>query len=215
MTNRVVMFLGALALVAQGAYLVGCSGGSSSTKVPIMSGTGGAGGGAGAAGMSGSGTCDKGATTAPSIGEVCVDVKSKGTCDKDGIPGTADDLPCWNTCGPNKSGIKNCTCVANAWSCPTCDYDVSDPSKFQCYKTDTSAACPPDSTDTSGNMLPASGGACTQDPCKPCGSASANSYRDSTGVPKMGWCICVPTTDGSGGGVYSCASVKEWAPQCH
>lgn len=217
MKNRAVTFFGAAALVAQCVVVFGCSSGSGgaatggSTGTPA--GTGGAGGSSTGAGGTGSGMCTAANTAAP-IGDPCVNVKNKDACDMDGIAGTVDDKNCWNTCGPNKSGTKNCNCVAKAWNCPTCDYDLSNPKAFDCYKTDTATACPPDATDTSGAMLPASGGACTQAPCKPCGSATANSYRDGSGTPKMGWCICVPKTDGTGS-VYSCASVKEWAPQCN
>jgi hypothetical protein len=211
MTKRLVMFLGVAAL-AQCLVSSACSssGGQTGTGGSVGGGTGGAKGGGGS---TGSGTCDKGGTVA-AVGTACANVKNKAACDMDGIPGTADDTACWNTCGPNKSGTKNCTCTGGAWSCPTCDYDVADPTKYACYKTAGSAACPPDATDTSGMMLPASGGDCTLAPCTPCGSASATSYRDSSGSPKAGWCICVPKTDGTGGSVYSCASVLEWAPQC-
>jgi hypothetical protein len=212
MTYRLVTLLGSAVLVVQFGIFSGCSSGGGATTGTggsgTASGTGGAAGGSnGGGGSTGSGACDKQNTAHPT-GDQCVGVNNKAAC----VVGT--DKDCWNTCGPNHSGVKNCTCVAGLWSCPTCDYDTTDPSKFACYKNAGSAACPPDPSDTSGNMLPGSGGACTQDPCKPCGSGAANSYRDSSGAPKAGWCICVPKTDGTGA-VYSCASVKEWAPQCN
>lgn len=214
MTNRVATIFGAAVLCAQCLVSVGCSSSSTGPAAGTggSTGTGNSTGTGGSTGAGGAGSCDKAAGAAP-VGLACVGVKNKAACNMDGVLGTADDLACFNTCGPNKSGTKNCTCTGGLWACPTCDYDVSVPSKFACYKTATAVLCPPDPTDTSGGMLPASGGACTLDPCKPCGSASVNSYRDSSGVPKFGWCICVPTTDGTGS-VYSCASVLEWAPQC-
>jgi hypothetical protein len=213
MTNRLMTLLGAAGLVAQLVIVSGCSSGGGATTGTGGSGTpsgtgGSSGGGNGGANAGGSsGACDKPNTAHP-MGDQCVGVNNKAACVD------ATDKPCWNTCGPNHSGVKNCNCVGGMWSCPACEYDTTDPSKFACYKNAGSVACPPDPSDTSGMMLPASGTACTQDPCKPCGSGAANSYRDSSGAPKAGWCVCVPKTDGSGS-VYSCASVKEWAPQCN
>ena len=211
MTNRLVTLLGTAGLLVQFVIVSGCSSGGGAAAgtggSSAQSGTGGAAGSMNVGGSTGSGACDKQNTASP-MGDQCVGVNNKAACV------VATDQPCWNTCGPNHSGVKNCTCVANAWSCPLCEYNTSDPSKFTCYKNAGSVACPPDPSDTSGQMLPASGGACTQDPCKPCGSGAANSYRDSSGAPKAGWCICVPKTDGTGS-TYSCASVKEWAPQCN
>jgi hypothetical protein len=213
MTNRVAIYLGAAVLCAQSLLTVGCS--SSTGATPGTGGTTGTStGNAGSTGTGGAGVCDKGSAAVVALGNPCVEVKNKAVCDQDGVANTADDTACWNTCGPNKSGVKNCTCTGGMWSCPTCDYDITDPRKFDCYKTATAVACPPDPTDSSGAMLPASGGACTLPACQPCGSASVTSYRDSTGAPKAGWCICVPKTDGSNTSVYSCASVLEWAPQC-
>jgi hypothetical protein len=217
-TNRAVTLAGAAFLVAQCVSSFGCSSSGASKAgtggTGVSTGTGGsAGGTSGGGGSTGNGVCDKGGGVA-AVGDQCVGVSNKAPCNMDGVLNTADDAACWNTCGPNKSGVKNCTCAGGTWACPTCDYDVTNPRAYDCYKTAGSVACPPDPSDTSGNMLPASGGACTANACKPCGSAAANSYRDSTGTPKAGWCICVPKTDGTAGGVYSCASVKEWAPQC-
>lgn len=79
-----------------------------------------------------------------------------------------------------------------------------------CYSTAGAVACPPDSHDTSGRKLPAPGGLCTLPPCKPCGSATAPAYRDSTGAPQAGWCICVPKSDDSGIGIYTCFSTRDW-----
>ena len=79
-----------------------------------------------------------------------------------------------------------------------------------CYDTSTSTACPFDKTDPSGKGLPASGSLCLLPPCKPCGSATAPASRDGAGNPRPGWCICVPRSDDSGQGVFSCFSNDEW-----
>ncbi len=79
-----------------------------------------------------------------------------------------------------------------------------------CYDTSASTACPPDKTDPSGKGLPTSGTLCLLPVCKPCGSATAPASRDSAGNPRPGWCICVPRSDDSGQGVFSCFGLEEW-----
>lgn len=158
--------------------------------------------------------CNKGqlGPIAPEL-SACNQTRGKSGCDFDHEPGTADDLPCWYACGPVKSGTKVCTCIGGDWVCPTCAYDVTDPSVYTCFRTDNATLCPADLTDPAGTMLPASGAPCALVACDPCGSADVVAYRDSTGSPKKGWCVCVPREDGLGS-VYSCASVVEWAPVC-
>jgi hypothetical protein len=80
-----------------------------------------------------------------------------------------------------------------------------------CYDTSGATACPPDKSDPSGKGLPASGSLCLLPPCKPCGSATAPASRDSAGKARPGWCICVPRSDDSGQGVFSCFGLDEWA----
>jgi hypothetical protein len=171
-------------------------------------GTGGAGGvgtsGAGGFGAGGAGTggFDGSTPQCPS------GVKNKGAC--------TTEPPCFNSCGPLKSGRKYCTCVAGMWSCPTCAYDPPDNSTgaYNCYKLPPPGAlmvCPADpaNPDPSGMNLPQSGDACLLPPCLPCGSGTNNAYRDPGGTPKIGYCVCSATTFGT----YSCASPVEWPPQ--
>ncbi|MES1204470.1 MAG: hypothetical protein ABUS79_00910 [Pseudomonadota bacterium] len=80
-----------------------------------------------------------------------------------------------------------------------------------CYGTAGAPACPADATDPSGKKLPAVGGHCVLAPCKPCGSATAPAYRDPAGLAQAGWCLCVPQSDDSGVGIYSCFTPAEWA----
>jgi len=130
-------------------------------------------------------------------------VKNKGAC--------TTEPSCNNTCGPLKSGVKACTCAGGMWSCPTCAYTAG--LDYTCYKLPaTLAACKEDTMnnpDMSGMHLPQSGDACTEPACQACGSGTTNAYRDSTGSPKIGYCVC------SGGTMptYSCASTTEWPPQ--
>jgi hypothetical protein len=181
-------------LIAQIPIFYGCS---SSTSNPV-SGTGGTGG---TSSIDASPPADDGGAAQCASG-----VKNKGAC--------TTEPACFNTCGPLKSGKKNCTCAAGMWSCPSCTYDPPDNSTgaYNCYKLPaTLTACPqdPNNPDPSGMNLPASGDACTIPPCMPCGSATNNAYRDSSGTPKIGYCVCSSATSGT----YSCASTTEWAPQ--
>jgi hypothetical protein len=133
-------------------------------------------------------------------------VKNKGPCDiaNPGMP----DPTCFQTCGPLRSGIKNCSCTAGMWNCPVCGYDPA--ANFSCFRPPAvTSACPPDPTkppDPSGMNLPQNGDGCSLPVCTPCGSASGSAYRDAVGAPKIGFCVC------STEGVYSCASINEWPP---
>ena len=79
-----------------------------------------------------------------------------------------------------------------------------------CYDTTSAAACPPDPADPSGQRLPAHGGACRLPLCRPCGSATKPSFRDESGRASAGFCICVPTSDDSGRGVFTCYTTEAW-----
>jgi hypothetical protein len=79
-----------------------------------------------------------------------------------------------------------------------------------CYDTKGARACPPDPTDPTGRKLPAHGGACTLPVCRPCGSEKAPAFRDEAGRPTPGFCICVPKSDDSGRGVFTCYSLDAW-----
>jgi len=79
-----------------------------------------------------------------------------------------------------------------------------------CYSTAGAVACPPDPTDPSGQNLSAHGGACSLHVCRPCGSAAKLAFRDEHGVASAGFCVCVPRSDDSGRGVFTCYSTKAW-----
>ena len=122
-------------------------------------------------------------------------VKNKGACM------TATYVQCANTCGPNKAGYKNCDCFTDVWSCPKCEYV---PGNYDCYRLpDPLEACPVDPNDA-GITLPMVGSPCTRAACSPCGSATLNSYMDSGGSPKAGYCVC------SNEQKWTCASATEW-----
>lgn len=79
-----------------------------------------------------------------------------------------------------------------------------------CYDVSSAAACPPDPSDPSGHKLPAHGGPCKLPVCRPCGSKKVLAFRDEHGAPSAGYCICVPQSDDSGRGTFSCYSVDAW-----
>jgi hypothetical protein len=76
------------------------------------------------------------------------------------------------------------------------------PGSPDCYKATGAGVCPKDPSDPSG--LPQTGAVCSVPICKTCGSDKVPAYRDATGAPHVGWCICVEKSDGSGVRTYSC-----------
>src|SRR5262249_41039151 len=122
------------------------------------------------------------------------------------------DPPCWTTCGPLASGTQNCTCIADPdggvdsgagiWRCPSCGYDPS--KSYACFKRPAAPnPCPKD-----GTMPIRHGASCSAPACVTCGSEYDDTYRDSGGVIKKGYCVC------SDDRKWSCASAFEWPPAC-
>ena len=79
-----------------------------------------------------------------------------------------------------------------------------------CYDTTNASACPPDPADPSGQRLPAHGGPCRLPVCRPCGSETKPSFRDEGGHAAAGFCVCVPMSDDSGRGVFTCHTTEVW-----
>ena len=184
----------------------GATGAAGTNGTAGTTGEAGASGAAGTTGAGGSAQPSDGAVTDAFMGTVdarsapyaavCAStVKNKGACM------TATDVQCANTCGPNKSGYKNCDCYSDVWDCQRCEYVPAD---YSCYRLpDPPEACPMVETDA-GPSLPQVGTACTRAPCKPCGMATALSYLDSVGSPKTGYCVCGSEQK------WTCASTTEW-----
>jgi hypothetical protein len=188
-----------------GAGAAGTTGNAGTTGSAGTMGDAGTSGAAGATGTGGSvapgdgsvadafmGTPDAGGPYAA----VCASmVKNKAACM------TVTDVPCANTCGPNKAGYKNCDCFSDVWSCPKCEYV---PANYDCYRLpDPIEACPVDPNDA-GITLPMVGSPCSRAACSPCGSATLNSYMDSGGSAKVGYCVCGNEQK------WTCASASEW-----
>ena len=133
--------------------------------------TGGSGRRAGDGGVADAFTGTPDARAAPYAAACASTVRNKGACM------TATDVQCANTCGPNKSGYKNCDCYSDVWDCPRCEYVPGD---YSCYRLpDPLEACPMVEPNGRGHRFPAHGrhrparGAA----CSPCGSATAISYH--------------------------------------
>jgi hypothetical protein len=204
--TRAWLHLAAAALAASQVVAAGCS--SASPDVPDAApGQGGAGAGQGGGGAGGGGGAVSCGPFSGANAAVCPDLSNGDTC-------AGTEAPCWKTCGPLKSGVKNCVCGGGTWNCPLCEYDPDPAKSYSCYKRPaTPMLCPPDATDPTGMMLPKSGDPCVHATCAACGSENSFAYRDSTGIPKMGYCVC-SSADPAAPGKWSCASVKEWPPAC-
>jgi hypothetical protein len=188
------------------AGTTGAAGTSGTAGTSGAAGTSGDAGTSGAAGTTGTGGSNSDGGVADAFmgtpdahvpyAAVCPStVSNKGTCM------TATDVQCANGCGPNKSGYKNCDCFSDAWDCPRCEYLPGD---YSCYRLpDPLEACPVDPNDA-GVTMPQVGTPCTRAACSPCGNASLNSYLDSGGSPKPGFCVCGTAH------TWTCASNKEW-----
>lgn len=153
-------------------------------------------------------TCPSTAGFSGRVGPACgAGVSNKGPCTA-GV-----DQPCVNTCGPVKSGVKNCTCLSTGtWDCPICEYDPDPALAYACYRRPPAGAaslCPPADT---GSLIK-SGDPCTQAACMACGSDTTPTYLDGSNAMKAGFCVC-SAVDPATPGKWSCASVKEWPPAC-
>jgi len=80
----------------------------------------------------------------------------------------------------------------------------------RCFDTSHAEPCPADATDPSGHGLPAYGSVCHIPLCRPCGSDKAPAFRDLEGKPSAGYCICVPYSDDSAKGTFTCYTPEGW-----
>ena len=214
-----------VALMAQvllgSSVILACS----SSNNPATGGTGGAavmGTGGSAPGTGGTTATSTGGTTATSTGgttttstggtsggaagstgtsgfgmPACTTTSSGAAVKKAGPCTASDPQMCYNTCGPEKSGVKLETCTGGAYTEMNCQFD---PSKdFSCYKIPTTspAACP--------TTAITSGTACTVPDCTVCGGTTG--YLDSTGAMKTGYCVCQSASTNP---TWSCASTTAW-----
>jgi hypothetical protein len=121
---------------------------------------------------------------------------------KGGACTAADPQLCYKTCGPQSLGFKSETCTSGAYveqsGCSfKPDLDAS------CFKIPTTLdpACPA--------TAPQAGMECTVKTCTPCSDPSGT-YLDSSGAPKVGYCVCPEPSATTGVSKWSCASLTSW-----
>jgi hypothetical protein len=167
-------------------------GGASGATLGIA-GIGGVGGGVAAAGDGGGGIIGTGvycqafptaAGTIPVKGGACVDT---------------DIQSCYRTCGPDSIGWKPETCLGGVYVEGSCEFPPG--GDYTCFKIPAAIdpACPV--------MPPQASTPCDASACTPCNAGGA--YLDSTGAPKIGYCIC-PAPGASGISKWSCATESNW-----
>jgi len=146
-------------------------------------------------------------------------------------PGTIQDKitpcngepPCTKGCGLNLASIniaratKLCTCPGpgQTWQCPNLGACTYPPLTLTCFNLPTTLPpCPVTQVEVGSNLIIPNATPCTLaagETCgNVCGSTSANSYQDSGGNGKIGYCVCV--TKGATA-VWQCASTNEWPPE--
>jgi hypothetical protein len=224
MTMRTVTYLGAVALLSQVLLVHGCG-----SNNPSTGSTGGTTGAAGAAATTPTGgTTDTtsaagGSATTPTGGATAV----AGTTGAAGASGTstyqpmckglvtvggaepaklvvctdADPQLCYKTCGPKSIGFKSETCTGGSYQEQTgCDFppDVD----YSCYKIPATIdpTCP--------TTTPQASQPCSVADCVLCNVA--DSYLDSTGASKAGYCVCPTPTSATATSKWTCASKSAW-----
>jgi hypothetical protein len=131
--------------------------------------------------------------------------------------------PCTKGCGLNLASIaigratKLCTCpgVGQTWQCPNQGVCTYPPITLTCFNLPTPLpTCPVTQVEVGSNLIIPNATPCTLAPGDTCGdvcgSTSVNSYQDSGGNGKIGYCVCV--TKGATA-AWQCASLNEWPPE--
>jgi len=190
-----VLWVG-LAVTGIGGALDGCGG----RLVADPSGGAGNGGSSGPGGTTGSGgVSGSGGTT---LGEpACPEAARGNAC----LP--TDPQLCYRTCGPEKTGVKAFTCQANGVysEMAGCSYDRT--KDYSCYAIPEAhnAGCPV-------AFAPQASMDCEVQHCVLCNTLAGRAggqYLDSTGVLKVGWCIC-QEPNAAARRTWSCASDTQW-----
>ena len=128
-----------------------------------------------------------------------------GTSITKGVTCTAADTQvCDKPCGPGNSGYKTVTCAAGIYMDGSCNFPAD--CWYGCFRVPTTDApgCP--ATPPQHNQpcsLAICNLPCSQTtPCETCGMTIG--YIDSSGNPRVGYCICIPSA--AGGGKWACAT---------
>ncbi|HEY2407494.1 MAG TPA: hypothetical protein VGI10_15895 [Polyangiaceae bacterium] len=150
--------------------------------------------GGGSTGMAGAG----GNSYTPSCGDVPVTAAGVAPT-KGGVCTTTDSQLCYKTCGPLSLGFKSETCSSGTYvEQKGCSFPSQD---YSCYKI------PPAIDATCPTTTPKAGDTCDVATCVLCNVQ--DSYFDSSGSSKAGYCVC-PQGGDSGARRWSCASSSAW-----
>ena len=114
---------------------------------------------------------------------------------------------CYKACGVEAIGVKSETCTSSGTyvEMSGCLFDPA--RDYSCYKipTTANAVC-------AAGVAPQASQVCDVPYCTLCNSLQGmygGGYSDSTGAPKVGWCVC-KQPDASGTRTWSCASDTAW-----
>jgi hypothetical protein len=113
----------------------------------------------------------------------------------------ADPQLCYKTCGPKSIGFKSETCTGGSYQEQAgCDFlpDLD----YSCYKIPATIdpTCP--------TTTPQANQPCSVADCVLCNVA--DSYLDSTGASKPGYCVCPTPSSATATSKWSCASKSAW-----
>ncbi len=177
------------------------------------SGSGGIGGTTGTAGTSGRAGTGGGIAgaggAAGTVGPSCTGLLTTGGVEptKGGACGPSDPQLCYKTCGPEKTGAKSETCTTAGVYAEMSGCAFSPSMDYSCYAIPSAA-----NTACSAGGTPMASGTCAADHCVLCnsqGGLPGGVYLDSTGLMKVGYCVCQPPT-ATGTRIWSCASDTAW-----
>ena len=113
----------------------------------------------------------------------------------------ADPQLCYGTCGPKSIGFKSETCTGGSYQEQTgCDFLPG--VDYSCFKIPATIdpSCP--------TTTPQASQPCSVADCVLCNVA--NSYLDSKGTPKTGYCVCPTPTSATATSKWTCASATAW-----
>jgi len=116
----------------------------------------------------------------------------------------ADQQLCYETCGPDSTGVQSEACLGGSYSEMSCSFDPT--KNYVCYRIPSvaNAGC-------LQGVTPQANAACTSLSCQVCNSLGGllgGVYRDSSGATETGFCVC---SAGAGGAMkWSCARNTAW-----
>jgi collagen type VII alpha len=191
------------------AGTTGSTGTAGTTGTTGTAGTTGSTGTAGTTGSTGTGGTTGAGGAAPGQPACGNTVSSAMPIAKSGTCTSADTQLCYKTCGPASVGFKSETCSGNPgiYNEGDCTFPPGDYSSYA-IPTSIPPECPTTAPEA-GSAQPA----CTIASNIVCGGYSnagtptqTTGYLDSTGAPKVGYCVCAGTTTKH----WSCASTTAW-----